>query len=109
MIKQGQSMAEQIELYADQDDRGVITIKDQHGRTVRGIVGVTVSAGCDKVTTCQVEFVAYRNGETIRNTRRRIGYHIDIRGPDVSSSASVDDTMKAIRERIDSIEIKQND
>jgi hypothetical protein len=95
-------MTEQIELKINTDDNGQPYITDQHGRLIEGITHINVSSGVGELTMLTIDAYAYGNGKMVVggpvNLSRTDKFHINISGPD-ASSATFEDTIKAINER----------
>lgn len=64
-------MTEQIELHAEIDDAGRVLLKDQYGRTLKGVRHVTLSRDFDDVARVTVEFLEYRDGKAFINKADR--------------------------------------
>ena len=58
---------EQIELHAEIDGDGNVTIKDQHGRTLKGVQAVRVTRAADDVASMFVRVLEYRDGRVFVN------------------------------------------
>lgn len=76
-------MAEQIELQINADDNGQPYITDQHGRTIKGVTHISISASVGDITTISIDAYAYSKGRhVVGGPIKRDMYHIDISGPD---------------------------